>query len=279
MRLPAERDDRDGEPDHRPDGENDKIVGGEAQTAGAVRERTGGCVNEWFGRKVAGEGGQPMRFANGTKDARDDDDREVDQGEDRGSGFDGGHGAGEHGGRGSLLSLGQFGWIQDFNFAAAGVLSLCGAIGVRRALTGSVGGIWIPRLLGVVGVGLGAAAVFHPDPSNGFPPGTPLGASATSNWHGVLHLVCGSAAFLALIAASFVFGRRFSRSGDRKWAIFSRAAGILFAVALATSGGHDGSVILFVGVSIGWLGVTACVLHTVRSERVAARTTRIALDA
>jgi hypothetical protein len=43
------------------------------------------------------------------------------------------------------------------------------------------------------------------------------------------------------------------------------------------SGGHDGSVVLFVGVSIGWLTVTACILHAVRSERASERTTRIAL--
>ena len=63
-----------------------------------------------------------------------------------------------------------------------------------------------------------------------------------------MHLVCGSAAFLSLIVACFVFGRRFSRSGDRKWSTFSRAAGILFSLALTMSGGHDGSVILYVGV-------------------------------
>src|SRR5580704_12321601 len=177
----------------------------------------------------------------------------------------------------SLLSLGHFGWVQDLNFAAAGVLSLYGAIGMRRAMAGSVGSLWIPRLLGIVGVGLGAAAIFHPDPSDGFPPGTSLHASAVSHWHGVMHLVCGSAAFLSLIVACFVFGRRFSRSGDRKWSTFARAAGILFALALAMSGGHDGSVVLFVGVSIGWLTVTACILHAVRSERASERTTRIAL--
>jgi hypothetical protein len=179
----------------------------------------------------------------------------------------------------SLLSLGKFGWIQDLNFAAAGALSLCGAIGVRRALNGSVGGLWIPRLLGIVGVGLGAAAIFHPDPSDGFPPGTSLHASAVSNWHGVIHMVCGSAAFLSLIVACFVFGRRFSRSGDRKWSTISRAAGILFALALAMSGGHDGPLILFVGVSIGWLTVTACILHAVRSGRATARATGFELSA
>jgi hypothetical protein len=90
-----------------------------------------------------------------------------------------------------------------------------------------------------------------------------------------MHMVSGSAAFLSLIVACFVFGRRFSRSEDRKWATFSRVAGMLFALALAMSGGHDGSVILFVGVSIGWLAVTACMLHAVRSELALERTSRI----
>jgi hypothetical protein len=179
----------------------------------------------------------------------------------------------------SLLSLGHFGWVQDLNFAAAGVLSLCGAIGMRRAMVGSLGSLWIPRLLGIVGVGLGAAAIFHPDPSDGFPPGTSLHASAVSNWHGVLHMVCGSAAFLSLIAACFVFGRHFSRSGDPRWATFSRAAGILFALALAMSGGHDGSLVLFIGVSIGWLTVTTSMLHVVRSQRTAGPITHSTLDA
>ena len=53
-----------------------------------------------------------------------------------------------------------------------------------------------------------------------------------------MHLVCESAAFLSLIVACFVFGRRFSRSGDRKWSTFSRAAGILFALALAMGPGN-----------------------------------------
>jgi hypothetical protein len=123
---------------------------------------------------------------------------------------------------------------------------------------------WLPRLLCVVGVGLTAASVFHPDPSGGFPLGTPTDASATSDWHGILHLVCGSAAFLALIAACFVFGRRFSRAGDRRWAVVARVSAVLFVVALAMSGGHDGPVVLFVGVAIGWLCVASCILHDTR---------------
>lgn len=165
----------------------------------------------------------------------------------------------------SELSLGSLGWIQDLNFAVAGMLSLAAAVGAGRVLRGSSGGVWIPRLLCIVGVGLAAASIFHPDPSNGFPQGTPAGASAISDWHGMLHMICGSAAFVALIVACFVFGRRFSRAGERAWARTARAAGILFAVALPFSGGHDGSVILFAGVTVGWLGVTASIVHEARS--------------
>src|SRR5580704_10583194 len=88
----------------------------------------------------------------------------------------------------SLLSLGNLGWIQDLNFAIAGALSFAGAIGLRRALRGTSGGTWLPRLFGAVGVGLAAASIFHPDPSGGFPPGTPVAASAISSWHGVLQM-------------------------------------------------------------------------------------------
>jgi hypothetical protein len=165
----------------------------------------------------------------------------------------------------SELSLGYLGWIQDLNFAVAGMLSLAAAVGAGRVLRGRSGDVWIPRLLGIVGVGLAAASIFHPDPSNGFPQGTPAGASATSDWHGMLHMICGSAAFVALIVACFVFGRRFSRAGERGWARTARAAGILFAVALPFSGGHDGSVILFAGVTVGWLTVTASIVHEARS--------------
>lgn len=164
----------------------------------------------------------------------------------------------------SLLSLGNLGWIQDLNFAIAGVLSFAGAIGLRRALGATSGGTWLPRLFGAVGVGLAAASVFHPDPSGGFPPGTPIGASATSDWHGMLHMVCGSIAFLSLMASCFVFARRLTRTNHRGQAIGCRIAGIVFAVALANSGGHNGSVILFTGVSIAWLTVTACVIQVVR---------------
>ena len=46
------------------------------------------------------------------------------------------------------------------------------------------------------------------DPGLGFPPGTPADAS-TLSWHGMVHLIVGTVSFLSLIAACFVFARRF----------------------------------------------------------------------
>jgi hypothetical protein len=137
---------------------------------------------------------------------------------------------------------------------------LAGAVGLWRLMIGQGGGTWIPRLLAIVGVGLALASIFHPDPSGGFPPGTSPSASATSTWHGVVHMICGSAAFLSLIAGCFVFARRFSRGGRRGVAVACRTSGVLFACALALSSGHDGPAVLFAGVSLGWLTFSACTI-------------------
>ena len=155
----------------------------------------------------------------------------------------------------SLLSIGRLGWIQITNFVLTGVLYIAAAAGLRRVLRGRAGGRWVPALLYVCGAGLLAGGVFHPDPSGGFPPGTPAGASAVSSWHGVLHMVSGSAAFLALIAVCLVLGHRFAACGQRRWAAGSRAAGAIFAGALAASGAPDGSLTLFAGAAIAMIWV------------------------
>jgi hypothetical protein len=113
----------------------------------------------------------------------------------------------------SLLDNGSWGWIQVLNFIVTGLLLIAAGVGLRRTLTTGRGSRWAPRLLIIAGAGLAGGGVFHPDPSNGFPPGTPPGASAVSDWHGMLHQICGSAAFLALIALCVVLGRRLASNG------------------------------------------------------------------
>ncbi|HTZ24141.1 MAG TPA: DUF998 domain-containing protein [Streptosporangiaceae bacterium] len=150
----------------------------------------------------------------------------------------------------SLLSIGHLGWIQVVNFLVTGALYIACAAGMRSLVSTGPGRRWIPALLYVCGAGVAGGGLFHPDPGDGFPPGTPAGASVVSSWHGVLHQVCGMSAFLALIALCFVFGRRFARTGQRRLAIGSRIAGALFAVALPASGAPGGALTLCAGVAI-----------------------------
>ncbi|MBA3426161.1 MAG: DUF998 domain-containing protein [Rubrobacter sp.] len=165
----------------------------------------------------------------------------------------------------SLLANGKWGWIHITLLVLTGLLTVAGAVGMRRALRGSRGGTWGPLLLGLYGVGLIGAGVFVADPMNGFPPGTPADANAVS-WHGILHFVCGGIGFLGLIAACFVFTRRFAALGERGWAMFSGATGVLYFAAffgIASGSQQGGAVLTFVvlafiaTVVLGWAWVSA----------------------
>ncbi len=89
------------------------------------------------------------------------------------------------------------------------------------------------------------------------PAGTRPGTSAVSSWHGVLHEVCGSAAFLALVVVCVMLARCYRASGQRGMAACSLAAGVLCAAGVASGGAPHGSLSLFAGVSIAllWVGV------------------------
>ena len=130
----------------------------------------------------------------------------------------------------SLLSNGDQGWIQITNFAVSGLLFVAYAIGLRRVLEPAAGpgATWGPRLVGVFGTALLAAAFFSADPADGFPPGTPTGPPTTISWHGLVHFIVGTVAFLALIAACFVFARRFAAVRRRVLATVSTVSGALF---------------------------------------------------
>ena len=168
----------------------------------------------------------------------------------------------------SLLDDGSLGWIQITNFALTGLLIIAFAAGMRRVLSPGRGGIWGPRLVGVLGLGSLAAGIFRPDPANGFPPGAPGGGNAASSWHGMLHMTCSSLGFLALIAACFVVARRFSAHGQRGWAAYSRISGVLFLTGFAAgpSGTRLGVAAFGVGVVIAmtWLTLLAVRLRAGR---------------
>jgi len=165
----------------------------------------------------------------------------------------------------SLMSNGDWGWIHISLLILTGLLTIAGAVGMRRVLRGGRGGTWGPLLLGIYGLGLIGAGFFTADPALGFPPGTPADAHAIS-WHGLLHFICGVIGFLGLIAACFVFARRFAAQRQRGWVAYSVATGVIYLAAFAgiavgsNSVGVITTVVILafsVAVVLGWAWVSA----------------------
>ena len=151
----------------------------------------------------------------------------------------------------SLLSNGNLGWIQITNFLVTGLLVIAGAVGMRRVLQGSRGGTWGPLLIGLYGLGLIGAGIFVADPMNGFPPGTLVNAHSISS-HGLIHLVTGGLGFIALIAACFVFARRFASLAQSAWAVYSAATGVIFFASFAGIASGSSQAPIVIGF---WIGV------------------------
>ncbi|ONI83024.1 hypothetical protein ALI144C_18455 [Actinosynnema sp. ALI-1.44] len=129
----------------------------------------------------------------------------------------------------STLAVGPLGWIQIANFVVAGVLSILGAIGLRRVL----GRTWAPRLVLVNGIGMVAAGVF------------------TMDSQPYAHMAAGKITFGCLIAACYLLGKRF---GWRSWAAGSA---LLVGDLWAMSGAPAGSLTLAVGAiaAMMWISV------------------------
>jgi len=107
----------------------------------------------------------------------------------------------------SILSLGDGGWAQIANFVVSGVLIAGLGVGLGRRWRDGPGATWVPRAVIVTGVGLAWCGVFTPDPSLGYPPGTPDELITPLTWHGALHFL-GATAILVALAASVLIGIR-----------------------------------------------------------------------
>lgn len=153
----------------------------------------------------------------------------------------------------SLLSNGSLGWIQITNFLVSGVLVVAGAIGARRVLREGRGATWGPILLACYGVGLIGAGIFVADPGRGFPPGSPEFQGMSS--HGLGHFIAGGFGFYALIAACFVFARRFAGLGRTGFAAYSVFTGVAFFAAFAgvASGSTSVMVMLSFYAAVAWI--------------------------
>ncbi|HEX6682385.1 MAG TPA: DUF998 domain-containing protein [Candidatus Limnocylindrales bacterium] len=159
----------------------------------------------------------------------------------------------------SQLSTGDLGWLQITTFIVCGLLFLACAAGMRRALGNGLAGRWGPRLFGAFGAALIWGGVFVTDPVDGFPPGTPLGVPDKISWHGALHIVGPLVAAASLVAACFVFARRFARSGRRGWQVASIAIAVIYLVlGFAAFPLADFRLMLAGGILIwGWASAVA----------------------
>jgi Protein of unknown function (DUF998) len=164
----------------------------------------------------------------------------------------------------SLLTLGEFGWIQSANFVVAGVLAAAFAVGVRRALRPGRGARWTPLLIGVFGVGLVVAGVFRPDPSYGFPPGSPEGTPEELSTSATLHGVGFALAMGGFILACLVLARRDLRGRDRGWASYSAVSAVA-ALVLAMWPSEDAVSIRFFVATLVTFAWTAAVALRLRA--------------
>lgn len=131
----------------------------------------------------------------------------------------------------SLLSLGEWGWVQIATFVGTGLLIIGGGIGLGQLTR------WARTLIVLMGAGLVVAGVFLTDAGAGFPAGAPAGAPEMS-WHGAVHEVGFVLTQLAFLAAGVLLAVRFARERRRGWAV-ACAAAVVGAVLVAALGTAD----------------------------------------
>lgn len=167
----------------------------------------------------------------------------------------------------SLLSNGELGWVQITIFVVSGLLFLAGAVGMRRALrdTGR-GSTWGPLLIAGIGVGLIGGGVFVADPAYGFPAGAPAGSPAVISWHSDLHFVAFVVGIGSLLAAFFVFARRFSALAQRGMARASVLVAVAFIGLSAIGMVFSDFRIVTVAIALGWGWVSAVTWRQLREQ-------------
>lgn len=173
----------------------------------------------------------------------------------------------------SSLALGEYGWAQVVNFLVAGILSTASAVGLWRALRPRGGSTWGPSMIGAYGIGLIGAGVFLTDPVSGYPPGTPDQLVEYSSLTAALHDVFSIPVFVGLPVACFVFVRRFSRWGQRGWALYSGITGVVFTIGFVLASLAFGQVpgLVEIGgllqrltITLGWIWLALLALHLLR---------------
>jgi hypothetical protein len=135
----------------------------------------------------------------------------------------------------SALSLGPGGWMQQVNFIIFGLISLCAALGWRRALAPGAGAVAYPILRAVEAIGLIVDGYFSQDPARGYPLG--VSAAVAPSMHAIIHTSFAVVSITAIALSCFVLAWRFAHEPRwRAWALFAVVVGLLTMVFIAIFG-------------------------------------------
>ena len=148
----------------------------------------------------------------------------------------------------SALTLGHLGWLQRGNLILSGLMVAAAAVGILRAIRNGRG-LAMGALVAVDGLALALAALFTPDPVNGFPPGSQSGDFTLS---GTLHLLFGAIGFAAIAAAAFTYAAWSRETGGGRGP--SVALGLTVLVGFIAGGALSSKP---VGIALLWLAVLA----------------------
>lgn len=164
----------------------------------------------------------------------------------------------------SLLSNGDFGWIQTVNFAVTGQAVVAAALAVAR-VAGHPGRptAWA---LGAFGAGVALAAVFPADPVDGFPPGTPLGPPTSVSTPGLLHFLVSAVAFTCFGASALLASRMLGRRGERGMSRVSLTCGLVMLLGFFGGFALPSPVVgIWISVATGWGWLSATSRHLLSS--------------
>lgn len=171
----------------------------------------------------------------------------------------------------SLLTLGEWGWLQTLNFVLTGIMVVVAGWGMLRAVTGRGRGSGVAVI--IAGCTIAFAGVFRPDPVAGFPPGD----EAVMSVSGAMHLTLGAVEFIAFAVAALLLGRFLASRRERSRAVWSRIAGVVilgaFTCGAALATGPAGVVLLWLAVLTGfaWLATASIWVYRVVPHPDAAR--------
>jgi hypothetical protein len=161
----------------------------------------------------------------------------------------------------SFLLIGPAGWLQAAIFVITGTCFALAGVGLRRTLRGRLRNVAFGSAL-AVGVGKVIAGLNAPQPSYGYPVGTPEGPPDVLTSASILHGVGFGLAVIAWIVLLVTLGIALRRSGRTglSWLAFVVAAAL--PVIPATSGTSAGAIPLYVIATAAYL-TTSVLLHRI----------------